>query len=478
MHRVYNSAFMVMLRDERNAEYRSVLRNTLEFDPDILQRWVNFMNNPDERTAVDQFGRGEKYFGVCTLLATLPGLPMFGHGQVEGFEERYGMEFRRAMRDEAVDEGLEREHWRRIVPLLHRRAAFAGAREFLLYDCRDGAGHVNEDVFAYSNRDDSGASLVLYHNRYAEAHGSIRWSAAYADKGHGGRALRQRPLLEGLGLGHVANDVLLRCRDLVAGREHLFRAGELRDHGMRVDLAAYGSRVYLDWQVVLRDHRPWDELARRLGPNGVPDLEDALWSLALEPVHEALAHAVRSWREDAGTRREAIVAAHATLAGEAHRLLSLAAPVAARERLLARLDRLETLAGAADDGGAETPTEPAAHAAWVLLEATGGAFDPRAPHGMALRLFDELRLREPLGRALQALGAEGDHAWRLAARVRALLVHAGAGGDSATAADRDAFLLDPDARFAAGLRDDQLPDELPEWLTLPSRFEARPLPRH
>src|SRR5207342_1018281 len=40
MHRVYNSAFMVMLRDERNAEYRSVLRNTLEFDPDILQRWV------------------------------------------------------------------------------------------------------------------------------------------------------------------------------------------------------------------------------------------------------------------------------------------------------------------------------------------------------------------------------------------------------------------------------------------------------
>src|SRR3954463_10589792 len=56
MHRVYNSAFMVMLRDERNADFRSVLRNTLEFDPEILQRWVNFLNNPDERTAVDQFG--------------------------------------------------------------------------------------------------------------------------------------------------------------------------------------------------------------------------------------------------------------------------------------------------------------------------------------------------------------------------------------------------------------------------------------
>ena len=94
MHRVYNSAFMNMLRDEENANYRSVIKNTLEFDPEVLKRYVNFMNNPDERTAVDQFGKGDKYFGVCTMLATLPGLPMFGHGQIEGFGERYGMEYR------------------------------------------------------------------------------------------------------------------------------------------------------------------------------------------------------------------------------------------------------------------------------------------------------------------------------------------------------------------------------------------------
>ena len=33
MHRVYNSAFMNMLRDEENAKYRLVIKNTLEFDP-------------------------------------------------------------------------------------------------------------------------------------------------------------------------------------------------------------------------------------------------------------------------------------------------------------------------------------------------------------------------------------------------------------------------------------------------------------
>jgi hypothetical protein len=46
MHRVYNSAFMIMLRDEDNAKYRSVIKNTLEFDPDIMKRYVNFMSIP------------------------------------------------------------------------------------------------------------------------------------------------------------------------------------------------------------------------------------------------------------------------------------------------------------------------------------------------------------------------------------------------------------------------------------------------
>ena len=73
MHRVYNSAFMHMLRDEDGAGYRKVIKETIEFDPEILKRYVNFMSNPDEKTALEQFGKGDKYFGVATVLATLPG---------------------------------------------------------------------------------------------------------------------------------------------------------------------------------------------------------------------------------------------------------------------------------------------------------------------------------------------------------------------------------------------------------------------
>ncbi|HTP60381.1 MAG TPA: alpha-amylase family glycosyl hydrolase, partial [Spirochaetia bacterium] len=114
MHRVYNSAFMHMLKAEDNAGYRQTIRNTLEFDPEILKRFVNFMSNPDEQTAIEQFGDGDKYFGVCTLMATMPGLPMYAHGQIEGLREKYGMEFRKSYWNEAVNGDLVSRHEREI----------------------------------------------------------------------------------------------------------------------------------------------------------------------------------------------------------------------------------------------------------------------------------------------------------------------------------------------------------------------------
>ncbi len=183
MHRVYNSAFMNMLKNEDNANYRSVMKNTLEFNPEILKRFVNFMNNPDEDTAVAQFGKGDKYFGVCTLMATLPGLPMFGHGQIEGFTEKYGMEYRRAYWDEQVDWDLVHRHEREIFPLLRRRYLFAEVGTFpALRSLSRPKGDVNEDVFAYSNRAGDERALVVYHNKYANTRGWIRTSVGYAGK--------------------------------------------------------------------------------------------------------------------------------------------------------------------------------------------------------------------------------------------------------------------------------------------------------
>ena len=89
------------------------------------------MNNPDERTAVDQFGKGDKYFGVCTLMVTMPGLPMFGHGQIEGLlrEVRHGVPPRLLGR--APDPWLVERHEREIFPLLRQALPLRRRRELL-----------------------------------------------------------------------------------------------------------------------------------------------------------------------------------------------------------------------------------------------------------------------------------------------------------------------------------------------------------
>jgi hypothetical protein len=285
MHRVYNSAFMHMLRDEDNAKYRQLIKNTLEFDPEILQRYVNFMNNPDERTAAEQFGTTEKYFGVLTMMVTLPGLPMFGHGQIEGFREKYGMEYRRARWEEPVDEGLVRGHEWRIFPLLHKRAFFSNAENFRLYDfySSDGAstndaGKVNEDVFAYSNRLGNEHSLVIYHNKHTETRGWIRISAAFTDKSSG--KLIQQSISSSLSL---PDEDFVIMKDHVTGQEYIRSSQEVTEKGIYLDLGSYQCHVFLDWRIVRGEI--WAQINHDLHGAGTPSMQakyDQLVALKVE----------------------------------------------------------------------------------------------------------------------------------------------------------------------------------------------------
>lgn len=266
MHRVYNSAFMHMLRDEDNAKYRMAIKNTLEFDPQILKRYVNFMNNPDEKTASEQFGDGDKYFGVATVLATLPGLPMFGHGQVEGFREKYGMEFRKPKWDETPNEGLIAGHDWKIFPLLHRRYLFADVENFFLYDLFRPEGSVDENVFAYSNVHNDERGLVLYHNRFADTRGWIKTSAAYLDKSTGD--LRQKSLAEALGLPFEGFVIF---KDYVTHLEYIRSCEELWQKGLYVELHAYQHHVFMDWRFV--DDPRWGEIQSALNGAGVASMQ-------------------------------------------------------------------------------------------------------------------------------------------------------------------------------------------------------------
>ncbi|HIJ80730.1 MAG TPA: alpha-amylase [Desulfuromonadales bacterium] len=275
MHRVYNSAFMNMLKKEENAKYRQTIRNVLEFNPEVLQRFVNFMNNPDEKTAVAQFGSQGKYFGACLLMATMPGLPMFGHGQIEGFQEKYGMEYKRAYWDEQPDEGLVQGHEMWIFPLLRKRWLFSGAENFAFYDFCTGEA-VDENVYAYSNRVGDQRALVLYHNSHARTAGWVRESTSLAVKTGVGEEfeLQRTTLCRSLGI-HDEENLFVTFRDLTGGLEYIRSAHEMAARGLFAELEEYHFHVFLDFSEIRDDlDGSWRKLFLHLKGAGVASLED------------------------------------------------------------------------------------------------------------------------------------------------------------------------------------------------------------
>ncbi len=282
MHRVYNSAFMNMLRNEENAKYRLVIKNTLEFDPQILKRYVNFMNNPDEKTAAEQFGKGDKYFGICSMLSTMPGLPMFGHGQIEGYEEKYGMEYYRPYWEETPDNYLIQRHQSDIFPLLKHRYVFADVANFLIYDFYIGSGQVNEDVFAYSNAARGEHGLVIYNNRYNTTQGWIKQSCSYLNKETG--ELESRDIYDGLALGGGQQHFVI-YKDVHSGLQYIRSSQEIKEKGLFFDLDAYKYHVLMDFREVQDNGEgQYAALTTYLNGRGVPSIEEALKELILAPV--------------------------------------------------------------------------------------------------------------------------------------------------------------------------------------------------
>jgi glycosidase len=288
MHRVYNSAFMNMLKREENQKYRETIKNVLGYEPEILKRFVNFMNNPDEETAAVQFGGDDKYFGVCVLMSTMPGLPMFGHGQIEGFHEKYGMEYRRAKWDERPNEGFVARHEREIFPLLKKRYLFSGVDQFAFYDFVADGGGVDEDVFAYSNQVGDERAVVFYNNKFKSTRGRIDTSCpSLGENGQG----RTTHISNVLGLSAAGGD-WIRFRDVTKGLEYLRHAADIGG-GFFWDLGAFKYHVLMEFRrVTSTAAEPWDSLAATLGGHGVPSLDRALVELRFKPVHQPLAQAL------------------------------------------------------------------------------------------------------------------------------------------------------------------------------------------
>jgi glycosidase len=290
MHRVYNSAFMHMFMKEENHNYRKLIKNTIEFNPEILKRYVNFMSNPDEETAVNQFGKGDKYFGICIMMITLPGLPMFAHGQIEGFTEKYGMEYKRAYYNEYPDEYLIRRHEEEIFPLIHKRYLFSQVTDFELYDFINDRGHVNENVFAFSNMHFDEKALVFYNNSYEQTSGRIKFTSGKVvsfDENGQPRDVKNKSLGDALKLKY-GNEFYYVFKEYKTKLEYIRPAKEIFEEGIWVHLNGYEYQIYLDFREIVDFKGEYGRLCYYLNGKGVPSIQEALLELNLLPLHSAV----------------------------------------------------------------------------------------------------------------------------------------------------------------------------------------------
>jgi hypothetical protein len=126
--------------------------------------------------------------------------------------------------------------------------------------------------------------------------------------------------------------------------------------------------------------------------------------------------------------------------------------------------------------------------AWCVLELLAESIDAENPERAALDIFDRLRLRDPFGRAFEALGFEGEEAWRVAARIKVvLLTGAGVGQEQVLEQGTDApekqqpglapsLWRDPDVRWLTGVHEAEGKEylireryeELLWWMLMPS----------
>ena len=293
MHRVYNSAFMHMLRDEDGAGYRKVIKRDARVrprDPQALRQLHEQPRREDRARAVRQGrqvlrrrdGDGDAA-RACRCSATARS--------------------RASARSTAWSSGARRSTssptpgCSSATSARSSRCSIGGrgsprrTTSCCTTSHTDGGG-VDEDVFAYSNGLGPTRSLVVYHDRFASTGGRIRESAAYASKAAERRASGwsggPSPRASGCPTTRRCSSTFRDARTgsgvpaLVPRRS--------AERGLWLALDAYQGHVFWEFREI------HDGVGRPVATpgasgsaeRGVPSLDDALRELQLEPVHAPL----------------------------------------------------------------------------------------------------------------------------------------------------------------------------------------------
>jgi len=208
---------------------------------------------------------------------------MFGHGQIEGFAEKYGMEYKQAYYSETPDEHLVWRHTKELFPLTKMRYLFSQVENFELYNFIDKKGDINNNVYAFSNRAGNEKALVLYNNSYDETEGSIAFSNPKMVSGDGGMK-RPHHISELLGL-KSSKEYFYIYTDHRTQLQYLISGKEITEQGFKIHLFGYQYRVCLHFKEVFDTDGKYQKLFNLSNGKGVSSISEALKEMELLPLH-------------------------------------------------------------------------------------------------------------------------------------------------------------------------------------------------
>jgi hypothetical protein len=160
---------------------------------------------------------------------------------------------------------------------------FAGVDHFWMYDFERIDG-IDENVYAFTNASNGNHALVIFNNNFLETSGRIKGSVGQAIRAGKSKHLKRTDLSKVLHLTRNYN-AYLKFRDQSTGLWFIRPVDELIYNGFSIHLQGYEHHVFLDFQLVISDeNHDYGKLWAAIGQNGVPDIDNALEELVLQPV--------------------------------------------------------------------------------------------------------------------------------------------------------------------------------------------------
>jgi glycosidase len=187
----------------------------LRADVAYQSRLARFLENHDEQRSAALFTNGKLPAGA-TLVATLPGLRFYHHGQMEGWKRHLPIALRRAA-EEGTDAALQ-AFYEKLLAISNRAIFHEG--NWTLLDVHPAGDDTSRDLLGYSWSREGAVALVAVNLSPRAAQGRI---------------------FPGLNIDHGGT---YRLADQIHGSVSEHFGQELVENGVYVRLEGYGCRVF------------------------------------------------------------------------------------------------------------------------------------------------------------------------------------------------------------------------------------------